>query len=561
MKRINQKYIQEQFPIALEKGYIQAYFQPIFRTVTTKICCAESLARWHDPQLGLLSPSDFIPVLEKNGMIFDLDMEVLRQTCSFYRNLQERGSRLHSFSVNLSRQDFKRQDLFEHVMAILKEQNVPTEAIKLEITESIALEDIDTFRTVFKKFHDAGFSIWIDDFGNAYSSLSMLQNYEFDMMKFDMLFLKNFSRKSRQVLASQINMAKALNIHTLAEGVETEEQLAYLKSSGCETIQGYLFSKPLPADDLIAMIDDNEEILEPDEDYIYWTEIGSLNFLSPSPLEDYDSVENAASVSSLNQNKAPLALVECRQDASYYVYVSDEYLKAVLDLGYNSISTLEYTFNKKQGEQYLMVRKLVQDAIISDTVQELNYVNHDKFYKLRAKCVARKKDRAMLALQLQVFDSDREKKTAQEMLRYGNALFSTYMIVTLIYPDRGASTRIYAAETIPAYDNYNASSLQESIRKFCETEIVAEDRERYLRFFDLNTLETRIAASSRGFIQDVFRLIRHKPDESRWRNIRISRVPSDEERVFIYTIQKVHPKEVRILETIAREHPEMLLNE
>ncbi len=560
MNKVGHKYVLEHFADALENGYIRAFYQPIFRSVTTKMCCAEALARWCDPEYGLISPADFVPVLESNDLICDLDLEILRQTCVFYRKLCERGTGLHSFSINLSRHDFKREDLFESVNGILEECKVPPEAIKLEITESIMLEDIDTFRRIFRKFHEAGFSIWIDDFGNAYSSLSMLQNYEFDMMKFDMLFMKNFCKKSRQVLGSQINMAKSLGIHTLAEGVETEEQKAYLTASGCEVMQGFLFSKPIPDQDLIVMIDQNAEMLEPAEDWKYWNQIGRLNFLSPNPLDEYENGDNNIPDCRQDQSGVPLALVECDQNRAFYIYVSEEYERNVKSLGYPSIKELEHIFNDGRSDQYLMMRRLALDTISGRSTHELEYINNDVFYKLRARCVGRKKDRAMLALQLRTFDSENEKETARINLEYGNALFSTYEIVTLVYPERGASTRIYAAEMIPSYDNVGAKTLEESIQKFCNAEIVPEDRARYLRFFDLKTLEERVGASPRGFIQSVFRLSRHKEKEKKWRSIRISRVPSNDELVFIYTIQMVHPKEVRIFETIAKEHPEMLMD-
>ena len=440
----------------------------------------------------------------------------------------------------------------------MREFDVPTDVIKMEITESIMLEDIEAFMRIFKQFHDAGFSIWIDDFGSAYSSLNVLQNYEFDVMKFDMLFLRNFSVRSRQVLASLVNMAKVLNIHTLVEGVETEEQKDFLQSIGCEALQGYYFSKPVSMTDF-ASLADSGDVLESREDRDYWNHIGRLNILSPSPLQDFGSAKDTSSVSDLVEKViAPLALVECFNDRAFYVYVSDGYRKRVLDLGYESIDDLEHAFNEKQSDQYLMIKRLMLNTVSKDSVQELDYTNNGMYYKLSARCIAKKKDCAMLALQLRIFDTDREIKTAKEMLQYGNALFSTYEIVTLVYPSRASSTRIYAADTIPAYDNVGAKTLEESIRKFCEAEIISEDQERYIRFFDLSTLEERIENSERGFIQAVFRLSRKKGAEDRWRTIRISKVPSDEEEYYIYTIQKVHPKEAVMRDSVATEHPEML---
>ncbi|MCR5293975.1 MAG: EAL domain-containing protein [Lachnospiraceae bacterium] len=560
MSRMNDVYILDHFSEALAKGHIRPYYQPIFRSVTGQICCVEALARWLDPVYGILAPGEFITVLEEHDLIYALDMEILKQTCLFYREMNERGTPIPSFSVNLSRHDFRRRDLFERVSGCLEAYKVPVDAVKLEITESVMLEDVDAFRRIFQKFHNAGFSIWIDDFGSAYSSLNVLQNYEFDTMKFDMLFLKNFSVKSRQVLLSLINMAKNLNIHTLVEGVETEEQRVFLRSIGCEALQGYYYSKPLPSEELLSITAEKNGLLESLEDKNYWGRIGRLNVLSPSPLTDFDRTEKRNFISEDFQEKniAPLALVECVQNRAYYVYVSDGYLKRVLNLGYDSIEALERVFNEKKSDQYLMLKNLILDAIGSDTVMELDYTNNDVYYTLGARCLARDRKRAMLALQLQIFDSENEVKTSKQMLQYGNALFSTYEIVTLVYPRLGASTRIYAADFIPSYDNVKAKTLKESIEKFCEAEIVPEDRERYLRFFNLETLGERIGSCPGGFIQDAFRLNRIKSAKGKWRNIRISRVPSDEEVVYIYTIQVVQEKEELMLDLMAKEHPEVL---
>lgn len=203
------------FPDALEKGSIQAYFQPVFRSLTQQIIGVEALARWFQPDGSVISPDHFIPVLEQSGLIFQLDMEILRQSCALYDEFRRRGTPLQCVSVNLSRLDFKQENLFEAVCDVLKKYSVPHEAIKLEITESMMFEDTESFEKVFRLFTEAGFKVWLDDFGSGYSSLSVLQNYSFDVIKFDMLFLRKLSTRGREMLASLISMAKTLGIHTL----------------------------------------------------------------------------------------------------------------------------------------------------------------------------------------------------------------------------------------------------------------------------------------------------------------------------------------------------------
>ena len=336
-----ENYFVEHFSEALENGYIQAFYQPIYRSVTKKIMCAEALARWIEPDKGMASPALFIPALEKNNLIFDLDMEVLRQTCQLYQELKERGTLLNTFSVNLSRQDFKHKDFYDKVVSILAKYDVPHDAIKLEITESLMMDETKVFSETLDAFMEAGFSIWMDDFGSGYSSLNFLKDYSFDVMKFDMLFLENFSMKGRRLLASLISMAKSLGIHTLSEGVETKEQQDFLSSVGCEALQGYYYSKPISKTDLIGLIDQDVSNVESIEDRQYWTKIGHLNFVSTRPLEELAEMELNIDNPELQSSEGgiPLALAELTKNKITFVYASEAYLKGIKKLGYKDIGS------------------------------------------------------------------------------------------------------------------------------------------------------------------------------------------------------------------------------
>ena len=237
--RVSEQYIRDHFGEALENGHIKAYYQPIIRTMTGCVCCAEALARWQDPERGLLSPADFIPALEKHGLIYRLDMAILEQACVMYGHLRDKGMELHSFSVNFSRLDFTKPGFFEAIDHVLDRHRVPREAIKIEVTESVLLEERDRFQEAFRTLQGAGYSVWIDDFGTGYSSLSMLQDYRFNLLKIDMAFMRDASPASRQLVASIVKTSKALGILTLVEGVETEEQVQFVRAIGGDTIQGF----------------------------------------------------------------------------------------------------------------------------------------------------------------------------------------------------------------------------------------------------------------------------------------------------------------------------------
>lgn len=551
MATIDAAYLTERFDEALKNGFIRAFFQPIYRSMTGNMMCAESLARWIDPEYGVINPCLFITVLESEDKIFELDMEILRQACTFYRDLKDRGIDLDSISVNLSRKDFSNHDLFNRVIEILDTYDVPHDVIKLEITESLMLEDVETFRDVMQKFNEAGFSMWMDDFGSGYSSLNVLKNYNFDLMKFDVLFLKDFSLKGRRLLASMINMAKSLGIQTLAEGVELKEHREFLKAAGCEVLQGFFFSRPMPKEELIKLIEDKTIELERSADRSYWGQIGQLNLLSASPLEDFVVSENGDH----EIVGASVALLECTPDKVHYVYTSESYRRSLQELGYDSVSALEDAFNDHRANQYLLLKKFIDDTVRSGTIRYVEYVNNDVFYKLSAKCIARKDDSVMLATCLNTFDTEVELKTAKELMSYSNSLFSTYELVVLMYPESGIANRIYSSNILPEYDK--EANIRMSLKKFCENEVDPEDQERYLKFLDFSTVSERVGNDPRGFIQGVFRM-RWSGNERKWHIVRFSRVSTSSENSYILTMQAVPAAASLVLDMAIENHPELL---
>ncbi len=551
MATIDAAYLTERFDEALKNGFIRAFFQPIYRSMTGNMMCAESLARWIDPEYGVINPGLFITVLESEDKIFELDMEILRQACTFYRDLKDRGIDLNSISVNLSRKDFSNHDLFNRVIEILDTYDVPHDVIKLEITESLMLEDVETFRDVMQKFNEAGFSMWMDDFGSGYSSLNVLKNYNFDLMKFDVLFLKDFSLKGRRLLASMINMAKSLGIQTLAEGVELKEHREFLKAAGCEVLQGFFFSRPMPKEELIKLIEDKTIELERSADRSYWGQIGQLNLLSASPLEDFVVSENGDH----EIVGASVALLECTPDKVHYVYTSESYRRSLQELGYDSVSALEDAFNDHRANQYLLLKKFIDDTVRSGTIRYVEYVNNDVFYKLSAKCIARIDDSVMLATCLNTFDTEVELKTAKELMSYSNSLFSTYELVVLMYPESGIANRIYSSNILPEYDK--EANIRMSLKKFCENEVDPEDQERYLKFLDFSTVSERVGNDPRGFIQGVFRM-RWSGNERKWHIVRFSRVSTSSENSYILTMQAVPAAASLVLDMAIENHPELL---
>lgn len=254
-EKINKrKYIMDSIDNALEKGWIKIFYQPVISTVTNKLCSMEALSRWVDPKYGFLSPADFIPVLEESNQIYKLDMFVINHICENIKNELNKGNIVVPVSFNVSRNDFISCKPFEEIEKCIKKYNVDRKYICIEITESVMMEEPLLIHSALDQFRNAGYQVWMDDFGSGYSSLNVLKDFYFDEIKIDMAFLRNFDEKSKTIVRYIISMANKLNIGTLCEGVENKEHIDFLKEAKCGKLQGYFYSKPLPYDELMKIM-------------------------------------------------------------------------------------------------------------------------------------------------------------------------------------------------------------------------------------------------------------------------------------------------------------------
>ncbi len=244
------EYIINSIDAAVENEYIEVYYHPLMRNNGRVLCGAEALARWNDPVYGFLSPADFIPVLEENNLIYKLDRFMIRKICQNQRRMMDDYGIELPVSFNLSRSDFSSVDTVRMVDEAVQEFMISKDLLHVEVTESSLSEDAKFLLGEMQRFHDHGYHVWMDDFGSGYSSLNILQDYDFDVLKIDMEFLRSFHQnpRTKEVISAIIDMTKRLGIEALAEGVEEEEQYEFLRSIGCEMSQGYLFDRPEPYD-------------------------------------------------------------------------------------------------------------------------------------------------------------------------------------------------------------------------------------------------------------------------------------------------------------------------
>ncbi|MDD2721607.1 MAG: EAL domain-containing protein [Gallionella sp.] len=232
---------------ALDRQQLQLYYQPQVSMQDGKIIGAEALLRWHHPELGAISPAEFIPVAEESGLILSIGEWVLRTTAEQLRRWQEQGLPLVTIAVNLSAVQFRHPHLPELIKQILAETGVCPQHIELELTESVAMDTPLAAIAVMDELHACGIRMSIDDFGTGYSSLSYLKKFKVNKLKIDQSFVRNITEdaESRALVTAIITLSSSLGFQTIAEGVETASQLAFLRLQGCDEAQGYYFSKPL----------------------------------------------------------------------------------------------------------------------------------------------------------------------------------------------------------------------------------------------------------------------------------------------------------------------------
>jgi len=232
---------------ALDKNEFFLQYQPIFDTASNQIVGAEALIRWNSPQLGSLSPEEFIPIAEKSGLIQPIGNYVLSTACQFISEIHAQYDSPFKISVNLSAKQFYDKNLVPFIREQLSKHNLQGHQLQLEITETVLLDKHSKIRYFLDSFQDMGISIAMDDFGTGYSSLSYLREYPFDILKIDRCFVNGLSAESadRAVVKASIAMAKGVGLGVVAEGVESEDQLNFLNSHQCEYVQGYYLSKPL----------------------------------------------------------------------------------------------------------------------------------------------------------------------------------------------------------------------------------------------------------------------------------------------------------------------------
>ena len=515
-KAFIKSYVMDHLQEAMDKKYIQIYLQPVIRSISGTLCSAEALSRWIDPVYGFLSPADFIPALEESRQIQKLDLYVLEEICKTYRSRVDKGLPVIPISFNLSRIDFYSGSIFEEVDAIVRKYQVPHCMIHVEITESVFVKDGVSISTQIDKFRDAGFEMWMDDFGSGYSSLNVLKDYHFDEIKIDMAFLSSFTQKAKDIIKSTVRMAKDIGIHTLVEGVETEEQRDFVRSIGCEKIQGWYYGRPMPLSELESCIREKGWILEDRALKNYYNPLGSVDFLTDESM----------------------ALVEMNEGKLSYLFANHKFRQALATGGSSTPLHSARELNSSSSSLGRNIRAFFMNILRTGQDQALTYPKNNRYMHLTGHHISTLagKNRHLFQVHLSNITISPETGEADTMDDILRNLYYLYQSITVVNLKDDTATPIIANTPFRQYLSEKTKGL-ESLRKAAESQIHPDDRPRYRRFTERQHLYQLLKEDPGGTAVSLFRTL-GEDEKYHWSVHTIMAVPNTGFMTFLYAIKR-----------------------
>lgn len=539
------------FDKALKEGWIKVHYQPIIRAVNGKVCDEEALSRWNDPQLGMMSPAEFIPVIEEAGLIYKLDLYVLDHVLEKMRVQMEQGLNVVPISLNLSRSDFDSCDIVEEIRKRVDATDIPRSKITIEITESIIGADFEFIKQQIGRFKELGFIVWLDDFGSGYSSMEILQSIDFDLVKFDMSFMRRLDEgeKGKIILAELVRMANALGLDTLCEGVETEQQRIFLREIGCSKLQGFYFCKPITFEEILTRYRTGTQIgFENPEEAGYFETMGRLNLYDLSGIasrEEY-TLQNTF-------NNTPMGIMEIQPQEETVEYVRanrsfgdfmirffglDIFLKGKHII--KSPASLGASF-----EDLVEQCRGIENRLFVDEQMPDGSIAHFLIRKLGVNPVTGKTAIAMAVVSMTDLD---EGATYAAIAR---ALAADYY--NIYYVDLDRDTYIEYSSTVGKEElaaERRGEHFFESAKKETMVRIYEEDREFFLEEFSKETVLKRI--DEQGVFTITYRLV--DTGVPVYANMKIMRMSSGSNKLIIgISIIDAQMKQKELMERIQRE--------
>ena len=502
-------YILTNIDRAVSEGWIEPYYQPVIRTYTENICGFEALARWIDPEQGFLSPGDFIPILEDNGFSYKLDMYIARRVISMLHQRIKNGLPTVPVSVNISRSDFDYCDPVEIISNECDMHGVGRNLICIEITETAIMTDREQVRDAINRFHSAGFEVYMDDFGSGYSSLNILKDFDFDEIKIDMGFLRNFNEKSKTIVTMAVKMAKNMGMHTLAEGVETKEHVDFLRDIGCERIQGYYYGKPLPYGEAEKYRDEKALIMENREIYSLYQKTGLIDVVSSLPLALYFYDGKDFSV----------------------VYKNTAYIDHVSDISFTSTGSIDTDSATGKDTVYHIFQNLADKVIKSGKIDMTTFVYNGRYFMLSFEAVAASREGHILSATIssEIYEKLEQANQSDKDLRNLVSLYDNVYLLDI----NNNSINVLTSNLVRESVGYRYDSFDMLKELGIKLNVYSDDHERWNKFSEKDYLLNRIKKSDRGFFSEIF-LVKNTDGNYSWIEVLVEKLSdSKNERLLL----------------------------
>ena len=502
---------------ALENDYIKVFYQPIVRAITGRICGWEALVRWNDPTRGMIFPNEFISVLEEYRIIYKLDCYVMEKVIAQFSEMKkEEKMEAVPVSINLSRIDFEVIDVFRYVESLINKYQADKDMFRFEITESVLMDNPKFMEEEIAQFRAKGYKVWMDDFGSGYSSLNVLKNYQFDLVKIDMEFLRGFedTDNGKIILKHTVSMLKNLGVHTLAEGVETQEQYDFLGNLGCELIQGYLIGRPMPLSEGIEQLKNKKFEYESLESRDFLNTVGKVDVLKQNPLEGIEK--------NIVESSLPLAIGLVKEGKWKFIYSNDGYKREIRIYGHEDMKLVEDMINNpKLWLKHDQFWKMCLHAKESGEAESIEFIENGRIVNMRARYIAldehNKIDAYMCSIRY--LSNALNENYEQVSKAISNYVFSFYECIDAFGLDKKYYENIYLSVGHMHVKNRNNSAAV-ILEDIANTRVHKDDREHFLALTNLASIKERLKGEASGAKVGLFRIL-DANDEFVWKAVTV----------------------------------------
>lgn len=490
--RMMGNYLVSHIDEAIEKGWIRLFYQPVIGVLSGKIAGAEVLTRWDDPVYGLLQPAKFIPALGKAGLLYKLDLYVLEQVCRTWYHAEKDGLECGPVSINLGESDLRFPDLHGRINSILGAYHVPHAFIRFEIPESAVRGSGALVGKHISEFHRDGFEVWLDNFGTGGSSLGILQELSFSLVKIDMLAMRRRNERQSAVMRGIIDTCKRLGVMTLAENTETPEQLEFLRSSGCSFAQGFLFAKPAPIDRLMSDSKLRSRGSESQKESVFYRRLCSLNVLDPLNPTSAGGAES----------EIPAAILTSAGGRKRFAYASRQFRELFLTLTGSDpdcIRKREALRNPSFGD---LIIRLTAEASSSGKTASGNFSSSDFTGLVSADPVCDYEGFSAYFISVQEREASAGRSEAE--YRIASAAGGICESIWELSPDSGRWSYILGA--LSGVRRLESLPADEASSAYAAEYLPEQERDRYLGFVSTRDLTERLAGTPRGALNAFFHI-------------------------------------------------------